>query len=353
MTINNNLTFSYYIDWFNPFTNKISRKSVSCRAILMFCLNLPYELQFLPENTFFAGITPPPKEPTITTIMALADPIVDGLEAMWHGKVICTHCHPGGILKCAAVLPAIGDLLAMRKALGFAGVPSHNFCSFCMLRRSGIEDLDYQTWKPRIGADVYAAGQEWKKAMMKKKRKEIFDEHGIHWSSLQHLQYRDPVRHTILGVMHNWLESVLQHQVHFKWGIGVVPSSTEAETNDSDPLSTNPPSPASTVDAFDLDVDMLEEELQSLHDESQIFQDMPSHIKHLQSESSILQLDEWDLGNDIVDGADGDDLDFQPESESESEDKEAHARDEDEIWRISCVLVQCSCRKFMHASQML
>ena len=132
-TINGNLTFSYYIDWFNPFTNKIAGKSVSCGAIMMFCLNLSYELQFLPENTFFAGITPPPWEPTVTTITALADPIVDSLEVMWHGKVICIHCHSEGTLKHAVVLPAIGDLLAMRKALSFVRVMSHNFCLFCML----------------------------------------------------------------------------------------------------------------------------------------------------------------------------------------------------------------------------
>jgi hypothetical protein len=55
-----NLTFSYFIDWFNPLTNKIAGKIVSCGAIMMFCLNLPPDLRHLPENTFFAGITPPP-----------------------------------------------------------------------------------------------------------------------------------------------------------------------------------------------------------------------------------------------------------------------------------------------------
>ena len=54
-----NLTFSYYIDWFNPFTNKIAGKSASCGAIMLFCLNLPPDIQQLPKNTFFAGITPP------------------------------------------------------------------------------------------------------------------------------------------------------------------------------------------------------------------------------------------------------------------------------------------------------
>jgi hypothetical protein len=77
-----NLTFSYYIDWFNPLTNKIAGKSVSCGAIMLFCLNLPYELQHLVENTFFAGITPGPKEPSPMTITAISDPIIDCLDTM-------------------------------------------------------------------------------------------------------------------------------------------------------------------------------------------------------------------------------------------------------------------------------
>ncbi len=39
-----NLTFSYYIDWFNPFMNKIAGKSASCGAIMLFCLNLPPDI---------------------------------------------------------------------------------------------------------------------------------------------------------------------------------------------------------------------------------------------------------------------------------------------------------------------
>ena len=93
---------------------------------MMFCLNLPYELQQLSKNTFFAGMTPP-KEPTSTTITAISDPIIDQFEAIWHGRVICTYCHLHGVQKQAAILPGIGDLLAIHKAMGFAGVTSHNF----------------------------------------------------------------------------------------------------------------------------------------------------------------------------------------------------------------------------------
>jgi len=45
----------------------------------MFYLNLPYHLRYQPENTYFAGITPPLYEPSITTITALLDPIVEQL----------------------------------------------------------------------------------------------------------------------------------------------------------------------------------------------------------------------------------------------------------------------------------
>jgi hypothetical protein len=157
-----NLTFSFYIDWFNLLTNKTAGKTVSSGAIMMFCLNLPYELQFLQENIFFAGITPPPKEPSVTTITAVVDPIVDDLEAMWHGTNLRTHRHPAGVRKRVGVLPAIGDLLAMRKALGFAGVASSNyFCSFCSLRRSDIGSLDYASWTARLGEDILLASKQW------------------------------------------------------------------------------------------------------------------------------------------------------------------------------------------------
>ena len=78
---------------------------------MLFCLNLPYELQHLPENPFFAGITPPPKEPTMITITAVSDPIVDHLEAMWPGREICTHLHPEGVHKHLAVLPQYPPLM--------------------------------------------------------------------------------------------------------------------------------------------------------------------------------------------------------------------------------------------------
>jgi hypothetical protein len=67
------------------------------------------------------------------TMTRLADPIVDQLEDMWVGKNIRTHRHPAGIPIRVGILCGIGDLLAIRKAMGFAGVSSHNFCSFCSL----------------------------------------------------------------------------------------------------------------------------------------------------------------------------------------------------------------------------
>ena len=224
-----NLTFSYFIDWFNPLTNKIAGKSVSCGAVMLFCLNLPYELQHLPENTFFAGIIPGPKEPNVITITAVSDPIVEQLNTMWHGKNIQTYCHPGGTPVHVAILPAIGDLLAMRKALGFAGISSHHFCSFCELLLENIDDLESSSWKLRTGPTVKAAAMQWLQARTKTERKALFAKHGVRWSSLHQLQYRDPVWHTVLGVMHNWLEGILQHHTRRCWGIGVPESIKKVE----------------------------------------------------------------------------------------------------------------------------
>jgi len=334
-TTPHNLTFSYYIDWFNPFTNKIAGKTASCGAIMMFCLNLPHELQRLPENTFFAGITPPPKEPTSTTITAITDPIIDQFEAMWHGRVIRTYRHPGGIRKRAAILPGIGDLLAIRKAMGFAAVRSHNFCSFCKLRYSEIGSLDYAKWQPRVGLEVLQAALEWKEATTKKTRKEIFDKHGVRWSSLNRLAYRDPVRHTVLGLMHNWIEGILQHHVRVRWGIGIVPPV------DEDVDDNRPSSPMSdTTEYLDIDSEIINEEVQSIWEESQSHIDTPSHLRRLRSEAFIHINAE---SNDVEVDSDGDnDADFQPDDESDEDDGDENA------WNATCVFTASQLSK-IHA----
>jgi len=131
-----NLTFSFFIDWFNPFSNKIGGKAVSCGVIIMFCLNLSYHLWHKPENTFFAGITPPPHEPSVVTISALLNPLVKQLKLFYSGIITQTHRHPTGTVIQLVVLSAIGDLPAIWKALGYAGIAAYHFCSFCKLDRS-------------------------------------------------------------------------------------------------------------------------------------------------------------------------------------------------------------------------
>lgn len=202
-------------------------KIVSCGAIILYCLNLPSEIRYLLENIFIVGLTPSPFKPDAVTLIHLLDPVIDTiLQYLPPGKQITTHYHPEGVKIQARIIPLIADLPAAREAGGFLSHSATHFCSFCNCKSSDVESLDFTSWTIRNGIEVQQQAEVWRNLVTKADRVRQATATGVRWTSLHRLPYRDPVMHTILGFMHNWLEGVLQHQLRVLWGIG-RPDETE------------------------------------------------------------------------------------------------------------------------------
>ncbi|KAF8976076.1 hypothetical protein BDQ17DRAFT_1267581 [Cyathus striatus] len=123
---------------------------------------------------------------------------------------------PSGTTKHAGILPVIGDLLAICKGMGYISVNSaHNSCTFCMITKKDFDNLDL-VLIPHQGIDVRTAAVQWRDVETKVKRNEISKNIGVQWSPFHNLLYCDPVRHTVLGIMHNWYKGVLQYHVRYK-----------------------------------------------------------------------------------------------------------------------------------------
>ncbi|KAJ7145490.1 hypothetical protein C8R46DRAFT_1045505 [Mycena filopes] len=235
---------------------------------------------------------------------ALLDPAITQFEEMWAGKRVRTHNHPDGDFYRVAILAAIGDLLALKKALGCAGHASHNFCSYCKLKRKHIDRVDCENFEPRVGWEVLGAATAWLNAKTQKERKAIFAEHGTRWSAFHRLSYRDAVRHTVLGVMHGWIEGNLQHHARLKWGIGSdFPSGGGSAFDDA--------SSDSDTEMMDVDQDALAAELEDLHRDSFVHDSAPASLSRRTSFHFIPESQD-----DVV----GEQEDDEEEDEEEDED---------------------------------
>ena len=234
------LLFGIYVDWYNPYTNKIAGKllkrnytliqliilhigkKVSCGAILLYCWNLPFNLRYQPENIFIVGLTPPPHLPDPTTISHLLDPVITSVVkyGVAPGQDVPTSRHPNGVPVQAKIAPVIADLEGSRKVSGFLAHGATMFCSFCLCTKDQLEDLNMQSWQLRNGVQVRAQAEAWLNQTTKAGRNALAKSNGVRWTPLHRLPYWDPVKHVILGFMHNWLEGILQHHLRSLWRIG-------------------------------------------------------------------------------------------------------------------------------------
>ncbi|PPR03093.1 hypothetical protein CVT26_004612 [Gymnopilus dilepis] len=223
-------TFSLCLDFFNPFTNKQAGKKVSIGIISVVCLSLPPSYRYRPENMFLVGIIPGPKEPPLTAINHYLKPVIDEFIEFWDPGIFFSRTvnYPRGRLVYCALILVVCDLLAARKAAGFAACTHEHFCSVCHCTRSqgGYGNTDHGSWRRRTDKELRRSAESYLDAQTAEERLDEFNKTGVRWSELLRLSYFDMSQCVVVDSMHNLFLGLIKE--HFKGILGMgLPSMNE------------------------------------------------------------------------------------------------------------------------------
>ena len=211
--------FGLSVDAFNPFLNKQAGKKASSTAIYMVCLNLPPSIRYKAENMYLAGIVPGPREPSLTQINHLLEPLVEELLDLWTPGVWLNRTPQweyGRIIR-GALVPLVCDLKAARQVMGHGSHSAKKFCSICQLPRDEIDVTDMNKLVAISSVEYRRRAVKWKNATSQSQRDKFFKKYGVRWSVLLRLPYWDPPRFTIVDTMHTVLLGHLHRHCSVLW----------------------------------------------------------------------------------------------------------------------------------------
>lgn len=122
---------------------------------------------------------------------------------------IPTYTVPTGALIDAHIIPILADLEAIRKWTGFAPHMARWFCWYCKCTLAFRHKWNHTEWEYRTNDEVRKLAQQWKDENRISEKTKLVKKSGVLWTPMHDLPYWEPVTHTLLGFMHNWLEGII------------------------------------------------------------------------------------------------------------------------------------------------
>ena len=166
-------------------------------------------MRYKVENIILVGILPGPSEPKLS-INSYLVPLVQDLKVAWNEGIKVTTYHGTSITVRLALTCVACDIPASRKICGFLGHNANLGCNKCLKLFGtpvfGVMDysgFDRDRWNFRSGIDHRKDCRklltENTKTVLSKAKSKL----GVRYSTLLSLPYFDPVRYTVVDMMHN------------------------------------------------------------------------------------------------------------------------------------------------------